>query len=794
MLQCRTERKWPIYAVAWMAAFLLLWGSVDRWLASHGRRIAEENLLTVAMTAAAGLDASHVARLHGDPQDVTDNSYNIIRQTLVRYRRGNPRLRFAYLVRERDGDVVFLADAEPADSEDYSAPGDVYEEASARMRDACTAGEAFVEGPLEDQWGTWVSGLAPIRDPQTGDVVALLGLDIDATRWRETIAVYRWLGTSVVIFLMVLSSTFLIATWRVHRNNVLLHREIADRKKAQAELVLSAKVFENSGEGIVIAAADRRILSVNSMFALMSGYSVEETVGRPLSILRCDRHDEAFYENLWRTAYDKGIWQGELWTRRKDGDVFLAWMTAGVVRDENGSVTHLILTGSDMTEQKQAADRIRRLAYYDELTELPNRTLLVDRLATYLARARRNGTLVGVLFLDLDRFKNINDSLGHRTGDHLLQGVAERLRDVVRDADTVARMGGDEFVVIVPDADDSSAVAAVALRIGRALAEPILVDGRELAVRASIGISVFPNDGADADSLMKHADVAMYRCKDSAHAVYRFFTSDMNAMVLEKLTVENELRTAIRDGQLCLHFQPQVDARTGRLIGAEALVRWRHPQRGLLMPGHFITVAEETGLIVPLGEWVLHEACRQCATWPAAAPSSAVPVAVNISAAQFHRHGFHRMILDALAESGLEPNRLELELTESAIVEDVEAAAACLGELKAIGIRVAIDDFGTGYSSLSALRRFPVDRLKIDRMFVNDLTTSDDGATITLAVIAMANSLKLKVLAEGVETQEQIDFLLRHGCHEMQGYHFARPMPAEDFAAWLQSRQPVAVG
>jgi diguanylate cyclase (GGDEF)-like protein/PAS domain S-box-containing protein len=787
-------RKWPFYVVAWVAAFLLLWGSVDRWLTGHGRRIAEENLLTVAMTAAAGLDASHVARLRGDPQDVGGDSYTIIRHALVRYRDSNPLLRFVYLVRERDGNVVFLADAEPPDSEDYSAPGDVYEEASDRMRVACTAGEAFVEGPLEDQWGTWVSGLAPVRDPRTGDVVGLLGLDIDAARWHETIAVYRWLGTSVVIFLMVLSSTLLIATWRIHRNNVLLRREVADRKKAQAELMLSAKVFENSGEAIIVAGADRRILSVNSMFALMLGYSVEEAMGRPLNMLRSDRHDDAFYEDLWRTAHEKGIWQGELWTQRKDGTVFAAWVTAGVVRDESGSVTHLILTLSDMTQQKAAAERIRRLAYYDELTQLPNRTLLVDRLTTYLARARRNGTLVGVLFLDLDRFKNINDSLGHRTGDHLLQGVARRLRGVVRDADTVARMGGDEFVVIVPDADDSSAVASVAMRIARALSEPIFVDGRELAVRASIGISVFPNDGADADSLMKHADVAMYRCKDSTHAVYRFFTSDMNAKVLEKLTVENELRAAIRDGQLCLHFQPQVDARTGRLVGAEALVRWRHPERGLLMPGQFITVAEETGLIVPLGEWVLREACRQCATWAAAAPSAAVPVAVNISAAQFHRHGFHRMILDALIESGLAPNRLELELTETAIMEDAAAAADCLGELKAMGIGVAIDDFGTGYSSLSTLKRFPVDRLKIDRTFINDLTNNEGGDTITLAVIAMANSLKLKVLAEGVETREQVDFLLRHGCCEMQGYYFARPIPAEDFVAWLQSRQPIAVG
>ncbi|MBN2581826.1 MAG: EAL domain-containing protein [Planctomycetes bacterium] len=789
----RPELKWPAYALGWILIFVAIGFCVDGWLVAHGRRTAEKNLLTVATTAAAGLNPDDVAQLHGELHDVDSEPYKAVRRALAQYCESNPRIRFAYLMREKDGEVVFLADAEPADSEDYSAPGDVYSEASPQLSAALMSGEGFVEGPLEDQWGTWVSGLAPIHDPRTGETLALLGLDIDASQWRQTIAVYRWLGTSVIIFLTLMTSTLTVAMCRVHRNNAALHREVADRKRAQAQLSLSAKVFETSGEAIIIADPGRNILSVNHMFAQLAGYEAEEIVGQPLSCLRSDRHDEAFYENLWRMAYSKGVWQGEVWTRRKGGEVFLIWMTAGVVHDTDGNVTHLIITASDMTEQKAVAERIRLLAYYDSLTNLPNRTLLVDRLKTCLARARRTGNQVGVLFLDLDRFKNINDSLGHRAGDLLLQGVAERIRKVIRDSDTVARMGGDEFVVIVPDAAQSVDIASAAQRIAESMTRPILVDGRELTIRASIGISVFPGDGQDADALMKHADVAMYRCKANGQAAYRFFTPDMNANVLEKLTIENELRKALRENRLCLYFQPQIDARTGQLVGAEALVRWQHPQRGLLMPGHFISVAEETGLIVQLGEWILHEACRHCATWEPPEGCEPLSVAVNISAAQFQHQGFRQTIVQALADNNLNARRLELELTESAIVEDVAMAAACLADMKAMGVQVAIDDFGTGYSSLSALKRFPIDRLKIDRSFVSDLASNEDDAAITMAIIALARSLQLKVLAEGVETQQQLDFLWQHECYEMQGYFFARPMPAEQFAAWLQSRQAAGV-
>jgi len=563
--------------------------------------------------------------------------------------------------------------------------------------------------------------------------------------------------------------------------------DVTQRQRAEEQLRLSAKVIESSGEGIFVTDRDTRIVSINPAFTRITGYAPEEVLGRTPDLFRSGRHDAEFYRAMWESIRTQGSWQGEIWNRDKNGRVFPEWLSVSVVRDAHGEVDHYVGLFTDISERKRAEERIRHMAEHDALTGLPNRVLLGDRLSQAIAAAQRERRVMALIFLDLDRFKNINDSLGHQIGDRLLQAVAGRIVSTLRGSDTVSRPGGDEFILLLPEIAHPDAAARIAEKLIEALARPCVIDGHELAVTASLGISIYPEDGEDADTLIRNADTAMYHSKESGRNVYHFFRPEMNARVFERMSLEHSLRRALERGEFRLHYQPQIDIATRRLIGMEALVRWQSPELGLVSPARFIPVAEDSGLILPLGAWVLGEACRQARAWQVAG-LPALPVAVNISALQFRQPNFVGVVEQVLAQSGLAPECLELELTESIMMHAAERNIEVLDTLRRMGVKVAIDDFGTGYSSLAYLKRLPIDKLKIDQAFVRDIATDADDAAIISAIIGLAHNLKLRVIAEGVESEAQLEFLRHGGCQEVQGYLFSPPLPADGFEAYWRQR------
>lgn len=558
--------------------------------------------------------------------------------------------------------------------------------------------------------------------------------------------------------------------------------DVTERRQAEEKIRLFARVFEASTEGLVICDAGNRIVSVNAAFTAITGYAFEEVAGQNPGILSSGRQDAEFYRALWEQLQRTGQWQGEMWNRRRDGSVYPQWLSVSVMRDDAGAVSHYIGVFHDISRQKEDEARIHSLAYFDALTELPNRSLLADRFQQAAATAQRHTRKMALLFIDLDRFKQVNDSLGHLVGDELLRRVADRIRACLRDSDTMARLGGDEFIILLSELANAEHAAVVAQKCIDVLQAPFLLSGHELRVTPSIGIALYPQDGTSLDALVKCADTAMYAAKDSGRNSYQFFTADMNARIVARMMMENDMRRGLERGEFRLHYQPQVDIRTGRIVGVEALVRWNHPTQGLVAPGSFISVAEESGLIVPLGKWILREACRQGAAWRTQC-MPAVQIAVNVSAKQFRHAGFLDDVRQALADAGLPASSLELELTESLLVRDVDHTLAQLDELKAFGVQLSIDDFGTGYSSMSYLKRFPVDKLKVDRSFVRDLTTDVNDRAIAASIIALGHQLGLRVVAEGVESAEQLAFLQHHACDEYQGYLFSRPHAPDELAA-----------
>jgi len=560
-----------------------------------------------------------------------------------------------------------------------------------------------------------------------------------------------------------------------------LQEDISERKESEATIRLWATVFENSGEAVMITDPDNRIISVNQAFTDITGFAPGEVIGADPSMLASGRHDAEFFGEMWRRLNAYGHWQGEIWDRRKSGEIYPKWLGISAVRDRQERLTHYVAVFSDISERKAAQERIEHLARHDPLTGLPNRSTLADRVEQAITHAQRAQSRIALLFLDLDRFKTINDSLGHPVGDELLRELGRRLQAAVRESDTVSRLGGDEFVILASDLNDPKTAAAIAEKILDAVRQPFALSGHSLLTSTSIGIALYPDDGSDFDSLLKNADVAMYHAKDAGRNAFHFFSVGMNQHAHERLQIQNLLQQAIRNRQLVLHYQPQVALDTGRIIGAEALLRWNNPELGLVPPDRFIPIAEETGAIVAIGDWVLHEACRQARSWRDTG-LGAIPVAVNISALQLRHGDFAGRVLRILEETGHDPTLLELEFTESVLIEDMERTLGEVRRLKAIGISIAIDDFGTGYSSLSYLKRLDVDRLKIDRSFIRDLADDADDAAIVRAVTQMARSLRLKILAEGAETVEQTRFLLAEGCREAQGFIYSRALPAEDFA------------
>lgn len=565
---------------------------------------------------------------------------------------------------------------------------------------------------------------------------------------------------------------------------VSLQEDITRRRQDEETLRLWATVFENSGEGVMITDHENRIIHVNKAFTEISGYGAGEVIGKNPRMLGSGRHGDAFFEDMWNALTRTGHWQGEIWDRRKNGEVYPKWLGISAVRDPSGLPTHYVAIFSDISERKAAQDRIEHLAHHDPLTGLPNRVLLSDRFAQALAHADRTGARIAMLFLDLDRLKTINDSLGHAVGDKLLQTLVGRLLECVRETDTVSRQGGDEFVMLIADVPGPESVADIAQKILAHVGREFQVEGLTLTGSFSIGISLYPDDGEDFETLLRKADTAMYHAKEAGRNTYRFFTEQMNVNALERLLMQNSMRQGLERGEFLLHYQPQIDLASGSVVGVEALLRWNRPGVGLMAPDRFIPVAEESGQIIALGEWVLHEACRQAQAWQGAGLPP-MRMAVNISALQLQRGNLLDTVAGALEASGLDPRMLELELTESILIQNVDRNLDTVRELKARGIEIAIDDFGTGYSSLAYLKRLAVDRIKIDRSFVRDISTDPEDAAIVRAVIQMAQSLQLVTLAEGVETREQLDFLRVAGCHEAQGYLFAHPLPADRIAAYL---------
>lgn len=562
-------------------------------------------------------------------------------------------------------------------------------------------------------------------------------------------------------------------------------RDITGRRKAEHERLLASKVFRHSIEGITITDPQANILSVNPAFTKITGYSAKEVIGRNPRMLKSHLHDQAFYAAMWRSLTLDGQWEGEIWNRRKAGEVYPEWLSISSVRDDHDNLQYYVAVFHDITEIKASQEQVRHQAYHDVLTDLPNRLLLKDRISTALAHMARAGQKVALLFLDIDNFKHINDSLGHPVGDQLLQAVAARLKEAVRQEDTVARLGGDEFVVMVEALDNEHLATAAASRLLEAFRAPFHLKGHELTVTPSIGIALYPDDGQDAETLIKNADMAMYRAKEKGRNTFRLYTPALNERAVRRLTMEGDLRKALELGEIRPWLQPRVSLRDGSVLGCEALARWIKADGAIIPPGDFIPLAEETGLIIPLGEQILEQACRQAkALQEAGFPSHYL--SVNISPRQFHQKDLADMVARVLARTGFDSRLLELEITESSLVQDVEQAMAMLYLLKDMGLSVAIDDFGTGYSSLAYLKHFPLSALKIDQSFIRGIPRDPSDIAITTTIISMAQSLDLKVIAEGVETPQQLHFLMGLRCDEYQGYHFSRPIPPDEYLKLLE--------
>ena len=578
-------------------------------------------------------------------------------------------------------------------------------------------------------------------------------------------------------------------TWQGEPAGLVMLQDIRERLRSETQMRKLSSALEQTADAVVITDRQGVIEYVNQGFEKTTGYGRDEAVGQTPGLLKSGKQGAGFYKKLWLTILAGEVFSEVFVNRRKDSSLYYEEKTITPLKDATGQITNFVATGKDVSERMQTQERLAHMAQHDALTELPNRLLFMDRLKQALARARWHERLAAVLFVDLDRFKTINDTLGHEVGDRLLQALAGRLAASVREGDTVARFGGDEFAILLDDVASEKDISAVAQKVIEMLAPPFEIDGQMLYITASIGVSLYPNDGEDSTTLIKNADIAMYRAKDLGKNTYQFYSADMSARAFERLTLESSLRHAIERNEFRLYYQPQIDTASGAILGVEALLRWQHPDFGLVAPAEFIPLLEETGLIVPVGDWVFRTACEQLCAWHAAGWPE-LRMAVNLSPRQFQIAGLAIMVERGLVAVGCDPGLIEMEITENILLKHAADTLATLDALRALGVRLSIDDFGTGYSSLSYLRRYAIDTLKIDRSFVRDVPEDADGCAITSAIISLAQNLKLDVIAEGVETELQRDFLREHGCHVMQGYLFSRPLPAEEIPRLLATRNP----
>ena len=570
--------------------------------------------------------------------------------------------------------------------------------------------------------------------------------------------------------------------------------DVTQRKQTEAELRIAAAAFE-SHEAMVITDPNSVILRVNKTFIDSTGYSADEAVGRKMSLLKSGLHDSSFYAAMWDSIIHTGTWQGEIWDRRKNGEIYPKWLTITAVTNPSGVVTHFVGTHIDITERKAAEEEIKQLAFYDPLTQLPNRRLLLNLLQQAKATSTRSGMYGAIMFIDLDNFKTLNDTLGHDKGDLLLQQVATRLTGCVRECDTVARLGGDEFVIMLENLSKSAKEAALQVKtVGKKilaqLNQPYQLEGHKHHSTPSIGITLFSDHGRSIDELLKQADIAMYQSKAAGRNTLHFFDQAMQTSLTARASLEANLHRGLQKKQFVLYYQPQVN-KTGRIIGAEALLRWQHSQLGMVSPAEFIPLSEETGLILRLGHWVLETACAQLANWAKDHETAQFELAINVSAREFHQADFVDQILAVLDRTGADPRKLKIELTESLLVSNVEDVIAKMVALKAKGVGFTLDDFGTGYSSLYYLKQLPLDQLKIDQSFIKDILIDLNDAAIAKMIVALAETLGLSVIAEGVETEDQRDFLFYHGCDAYQGYLFSRPLALDAFEAFVRQRNLV---
>ena len=574
----------------------------------------------------------------------------------------------------------------------------------------------------------------------------------------------------------------------VRSGSIWVYTDVTAKRQQEARLELAERVFAHSSEALLITDPAGVIVNVNKAFSKITGFPAEEVIGQTPRILKSGRHDESFYRDMWAAVAEHGQWEGEVWDRRKNGQIYPKWLSIAAVRDTAGEVINYIGSFSDITERKEALEKIRYLAHHDPLTGLPNRLLLRERFNHVISQLRRSGCSLAFMFLDLDHFKRINDSLGHRVGDNLLIAVVKRLRSCLRECDTLSRQGGDEFILILSDVDGREIAAKVAEKIIASLSQPFSINGQTLNTSASVGIVVSPEDGDDFDTLMQKADTAMYASKERGRGTYSFFHPSMDELAKRRMGLANSLRHALHSDEFALVYQPQVYADSGRMFGAEALLRWYPKDRDPVSPVEFIPVAEEIGVILPLGEWVISQACEQARRWRDA--GLVCRIAVNVSGVQIYRSDLIAMVQRAAREAGISPKLIQVELTESTLIDDSLMVQDVIGSLKAIGTTVAIDDFGTGYSSLAYLKRFRVDKLKIDRSFIIDACVNEESAAMSRAVISIAQSLNMRAIAEGVESADQLEFLRRAGCNEIQGYYYSQPLCPADFVCFANKAGP----
>ena len=570
---------------------------------------------------------------------------------------------------------------------------------------------------------------------------------------------------------------------------IIMSEDITARKRAEEQLRIAAVAFQ-SRDGMIVTDANGIILQVNQAITDVTGYSAEDAVGKTTAMLKSGRHDAAFYRNMWEALTHEGCWSGEIWNQRKDGGVYPEWLSISGIKNAEGKVTHYLGTYSNIHDPKEAERKIIELAFYDPLTGLPNRRLLLDRLNHAMAACVREAQYGAILLLDLDDFKTLNDTRGHDIGDQLLVAVAQRLRETLREADSAARLGGDEFVILLEGLSKDQAGAAtnaeaIAEKIRVAIAEPFTLKDTAHYATSSIGVTLFHDHGDDAETLFRQADLALYQAKDAGRDTIRFYSPMMQALVDERARIEIGLRRALAEGEFILYYQSQVDG-NNQLTGAEALLRWQPPGQPLIEPDNFIPIAEDSGLIVPMSSWVLESVCHLLASWAGDPATQSLSISINISARQFQQPDFVDEVKSALQRSGARPDRIMLELTESLLLKNVDKAIQTMERLKEAGVRFSIDDFGIGYSSLAYLKRLPLDQIKIDRSFVRDITSDPEDRAIVQAIISLAHSLELEVIAEGVETSAQREFLVAHNCDAYQGYLFSHPVPLEKFALLLK--------